>query len=316
VCGEGQVSNAAEVHHLTKRFGSVVALDAVSFDVHDAELFGLVGPDGGGKTTLFRILTTLLLPDEGTATILGCDVVRDMWEIRSRVGYMPGTFSLYPDLSVAENLEFFASVFGTTVEQGYALFAPIYKQLEPFRDRRAGELSGGMKQKLALSCALVHRPDILLLDEPSTGVDAVSRRELWDQLQLLKQGGLTIIVSTPYMDEAMRCDRVALIHAGRILEIDAPASIGSQFQQPLFAVHGADRYGMLIALRAYSRTQSVYLFGDSLHYTATVDQSAPDTPVAAGVAGYLASQGFADVRVEAISAGIEDSFIALMGAAA
>ena len=310
------MSNAAEVHQLTKRFGSVVALDAVSFDVHDAELFGLVGPDGGGKTTLFRILTTLLLPDEGTATILGCDVVRDMWAIRSRVGYMPGTFSLYPDLSVAENLEFFAAVFGTTVEKGYALFAPIYKQLEPFRDRRAGELSGGMKQKLALSCALVHRPDILLLDEPSTGVDAVSRRELWDQLKLLKESGLTIIVSTPYMDEAMRCDRVALIHAGRILKIDAPAAIGSQFQQPLFAVHGADRYGMLIALRAYSRTQSVYLFGDSLHYTAKVDQPAPDTPVAAGVAGYLVSQGFADVRVEAIRAGIEDSFIALMGAAA
>ena len=310
------MSNAAEVHLLTKRFGDVVALDAVSFDVHDAELFGLVGPDGGGKTTFFRILTTLLLPDEGTATILGCDVVRDMWEIRSRVGYMPGTFSLYPDLSVAENLEFFAAVFGTTVEKGYELFAPIYKQLEPFRDRRADALSGGMKQKLALSCALVHRPDILLLDEPSTGVDAVSRREFWDQLQVLKESGLTIIVSTPYMDEAMRCDRVALMHAGRILEVDAPASIGSQFQEPLFAVHGADRYGMLIALRAYSRTQSVYLFGDSLHYTAKVDQPAPDTPVAAGVAGYLVSQGFADVRVEAIRAGIEDSFIALMGAAA
>ena len=310
------MNNAAEVHQLTKRFGDVVALDAVSFDVHDAELFGLVGPDGGGKTTLFRILTTLLLPDEGSATILGCDVARDMWEIRSRVGYMPGTFSLYPDLSVAENLEFFAAVFGTTVEKGYALFAPIYSQLEPFRDRRADELSGGMKQKLALSCALVHRPDILLLDEPSTGVDAVSRREFWDQLQVLKESGLTIIVSTPYMDEAMRCDRVALIHAGRILEIDAPAAIGSQFQQPLFAVHGADRYGMLIALRTYAHTQSVYLFGDSLHFIDKAGQASRDTSVPDGVTRYLAEQGFADVRVESITAGIEDSFIALMGAAA
>ena len=310
------MSKAAEVQQLTKRFGDVVALDAVSFDVHDGELFGLVGPDGGGKTTLFRVLTTLLLPDEGTATILGCDVARDMWEIRSRVGYMPGTFSLYPDLSVAENLEFFAAVFGTTVEKGYELFAPIYRQLEPFRDRRADALSGGMRQKLALSCALVHRPDILLLDEPSTGVDAVSRREFWDQLQVLKESGLTIIVSTPYMDEAMRCDRVALIHAGRILEIDAPSSIGSQFRQPLFAVRGSDRYGMLVALRAYAQTQSVYLFGDSLHFTDKAGQASLDASVPEGVTRYLAEQGFADVRVESITAGIEDSFIALMGAAA
>ena len=307
---------AAEVHQLTRRFGDVVALDAVSFDVHDAELFGLVGPDGGGKTTLFRILTTLLLPDEGTATILGCDVVNDMWEIRSRVGYMPGTFSLYPDLSVAENLEFFAAVFGTTVEKGHELFAPIYRQLEPFRDRRAEALSGGMKQKLALSCALVHRPDILLLDEPSTGVDAVSRREFWDQLQVLKESGLTIIVSTPYMDEAMRCDRVALVHAGRILGIDAPASFGNQLRQPLFAVRGADRYGMLVALRAYAHTQSVYLFGDSLHFSDKAGQASLDTSVQEGVTRYLVEQGFVDVRVESITAGIEDSFIALMGTAA
>ena len=250
------MSNAVEVRELTKRFDRVVALDALSFDVAPGELFGLVGPDGAGKSTLYRILTTLVLPDSGSATVLGFDVARDMWDIRSRVGYMPGGFSLYPDLSVVENLEFFAAVFGTTIEAGYELIAPVYKQLEPFRDRRADALSGGMKQKLALSCALVHRPEILLLDEPTTGVDAVSRREFWDQLATLKASGLTIVVSTPYMDEAMRCDRVALIHGGRMLGIDAPASIGARFDRPLFAVRGADRRGMLLALRAFPHAHS------------------------------------------------------------
>ena len=311
---------AVEVRSLTKRFGGVVALDDITFDVAAGELFGLVGPDGAGKSTLFRILTTLLLPDSGSATVLGSDVVRDLWTIRSRVGYMPGGFSLYPDLSVAENLEFFAAVFGTTVEEGYELIAPIYRQIEPFRNRRADALSGGMKQKLALSCALVHRPDILLLDEPTTGVDAVSRREFWDQLAALKATGLTIVVSTPYMDEAMRCDRVALIHGGKLLDVSAPAAIGARFEDPLFAVYGSDRYGLLTALRAFPHAHSVYLFGDALHYADERTELAGDggggSLISTELSDYLLAKGFRGVRVESIAAGIEDSFMALMGSAA
>jgi ABC-type multidrug transport system ATPase subunit len=308
------LSNAVEIRALTKSYGKVVALDNVSFDVAEGELFGLVGPDGAGKTTLFRILTTLILPDKGSATVLGLDVVKDLWAIRSRVGYMPGGFALYPDLSVAENLEFFAAVFGTTVEKGYELIAPIYKQLEPFRDRRAEALSGGMKQKLALSCALVHRPDILLLDEPTTGVDAVSRREFWDQLAVLKASGLTIVVSTPYMDEALRCDRIALIHGGRILEIDPPQEIGGRYELPLIAVRGSNRFGLLQALRQFPHARSVYLFGDELHYT---DDRAGTSPegIANELREFLARQGHPDAVAEPINAGIEDSFMALMGAA-
>jgi ABC-2 type transport system ATP-binding protein len=308
------VSNAVEVRSLSKSFASVKALDDVSFDVGEGELFGLVGPDGAGKTTLFRILTTLLVPDKGTATVLGLDVVKDLWEIRSRVGYMPGGFALYPDLSVAENLEFFAAVFGTTVEKGYELISPIYKQIEPFRDRRADALSGGMKQKLALSCALVHRPDILLLDEPTTGVDAVSRREFWDQLGSLKASGLTIVVSTPYMDEALRCDRVALIHGGRILEIDPPRSIGARYGLPLIAVRGANRFELLQTLREFPHAHAVYLFGDELHYTDKRADAAPAT-VANEVREHLAARGHKEVEAHAIVAGIEDSFMELMGSA-
>ncbi len=306
------MSNAVEVRSLSKRFGTAVALDNVSFDVGQGELFGLVGPDGGGKTTLFRILTTLMLPDAGTATVIGLDVTRDLWAIRSRVGYMPGGFSLYPDLSVAENLEFFAAVFGTTVEEGYDLIAPVYKQIEPFRDRRADALSGGMKQKLALSCALVHRPEILLLDEPTTGVDAVSRREFWDLLALLKASGLTIVVATPYMDEATRCDRVALIHGGRILGIDAPGSLGARVTLPLIAVRGADRYGMLQTLRAWPHVKSVYLFGETLHYT-DERSHVPAEAIAGEIVAYLAENGYVDANGVPIDAGIEDSFMALMG---
>jgi ABC-type multidrug transport system ATPase subunit len=308
------VSSAVEIRSLAKSFGAVKALDDISFDVDDGELFGLVGPDGAGKTTLFRILTTLLVPDKGTATVLGRDVVRDLWDIRSRVGYMPGGFSLYPDLTVAENLEFFAAVFGTTVEKGYELIAPVYRQIEPFRDRRADALSGGMKQKLALSCALVHRPDILFLDEPTTGVDAVSRREFWDQLGVLRDSGLTILVSTPYMDEALRCDRVALIHGGRILEIDPPRSIGARYGLPLVAVRGGNRFQLLHTLREAPNARAVYLFGDELHYT---DRRAGETSesVAAEIRDYLSGRGQPDIDVHPIEAGIEDSFMELMGAA-
>ena len=305
---------AVEIKSLSKRFGGVLALDDIELEVAEGELFGLVGPDGGGKTTLFRILTTLMLPDKGEAKVLGLDVVRDMWAIRSRVGYMPGGFALYPDLSVAENLEFFAAVFGTTVEKGYDLIAPIYRQIERFRDRRAEALSGGMKQKLALSCALVHRPDILLLDEPTTGVDAVSRREFWDQLAELKASGLTIVVSTPYMDEALRCDRVALVHGGHILAIDAPGQIGTGFGLPLVAVSGTDRYAMLMALREMPHAHSVYLFGDELHYSDT-RVGTPIEAISEELRAFLAARGFTESQARPISAGIEDSFMELMGTA-
>jgi ABC-2 type transport system ATP-binding protein len=305
---------AVSARGLVKRFGRTAALDEVSFDVRPSELFGFVGPDGGGKTTLFRILTTLLLPDAGTAEVLGLDVRRDLWGVRARVGYMPGRFSLYPDLTVAENLDFFASVFGTTVEQGYDVIAPIYRQIEPFRDRRAAALSGGMKQKLALSCALVHRPELLLLDEPTTGVDAVSRREFWDLLAELKASGLPIVVSTPYMDEAGRCDRVALIHKGRILDVDTPAAISAKYRLPLIAVRARERYRLIRALRAFTHAAAAHPFGEDVHYTDTREHAAPDA-VADELLAYLRREGFADAAAVPIAPGIEDSFMALMGGA-
>ncbi len=301
------------VNGIGKRFGGTAALDGVSFGLRPAELFGLVGPDGGGKTTLFRILTTLLLPDSGEATVLGLDAVRDYRAIRARVGYMPGRFSLYPDLSVEENLRFFAAVFGTSIEEGYDLIAPIYRQIEPFRARRAGALSGGMKQKLALSCALVHRPEILFLDEPTTGVDAVSRREFWDLLAELKGSGLPILVATPYMDEAARCERVALMQRGRVLAIDAPDAIGDRFPHRLFAVKGADRHALLQALRRYPHAASAFPFGDELHY-ADARTGVPDAAIADGVRAHLAAHAVHASDVTPIRPGIEDAFMALMGA--
>ena len=228
------MAEAITVNGISKRYSKVQALQGVSFSVEEGELFGLIGPDGAGKTTLFRLLTTLLFPDEGTATVCGLDLVKDYRLIRQQVGYMPGRFSLYPDLSVEENLQFFASLFGTTVEENYSLVAPIYSQIEPFRKRKAGKLSGGMKQKLALSCALIHKPRVLFLDEPTTGVDVVSRVEFWDMLQNLRQQGITILVSTPYMDEAQRCTRVALISGGSILGIDTPDEVVRKSGQPTF----------------------------------------------------------------------------------
>lgn len=219
------MEKSISINDVTTNYGSICALDNVSFEVEKGELFGLIGPDGAGKTTLFRILTTLLVPDSGTATVEGLDAIKDYKRIRSIVGYMPGRFSLYQDLSVEENLEFFASIFGVDVKDNYDIIAPIYSQIEPFAKRRAGKLSGGMKQKLALSCALIHRPQVLFLDEPTTGVDAVSRSEFWDMLAGLKQYGISILVSTPYMDEAGRCDRIALINEGKVLKIDTPENI-------------------------------------------------------------------------------------------
>jgi ABC-2 type transport system ATP-binding protein len=305
--------DAVSVVNLTKQFGETVALDDVSFSVGRAELFGFIGPDGAGKTTLFRILATLMVPGRGRAQVLGRDVVADLWTLRRRIGYTPGRFSLYPDLSVDENLRFFASVFGTTLEREYRRIAPIYTQLEPFRTRRAAALSGGMKQKLALCCALVHRPEILFLDEPTTGVDAVSRREFWDLLGQLKASGMTILVSTPYMDEANRCDRVALIQRGRLLGIDTPQQIASSFDRPLFAIRTDNRYRALLALRGWSHTHSIYPFGETLHYADTRTELGPDR-IAAELRAFLSSGGFADAVVQPTSPTVEDTFIARMGA--
>ena len=303
--------DAVRVEGLVKTFGSVTAVDRISFTVASGELFGFIGPDGGGKTTLFRVLTTLLVPTAGHARVLGEDVVAGIWSLRRRIGYMPGRFSLYPDLSVEENLRFFASVFGTSLTRGLEQIASIYAQIAPFKDRRAAALSGGMKQKLALCCALVHRPEILFLDEPTTGVDAVSRREFWELLDRLKESGLTIVVSTPYMDEATRCGRVALIQKGRILAIDTPAGVMQAFGRPLFAVRAGNRYQALLALRTFKHTRSVYPFGEMLHYTDHRDSVPPDD-IARGVESFLASGGIAQVSVGTTSPTVEDAFMARM----
>lgn len=260
--------NAITIDNLSKSYGSVKALDGISFEVRRGELFGLIGPDGAGKSTLFRLLATLLNADSGSALIDGFDIVKDYRQIRSRIGYMPGRFSLYHDLSVEENLNFFAALFGVKVEESYDLVAPIYSQIEPFRKRRAGKLSGGMKQKLALSCALIHRPSVLLLDEPTTGVDAVSRSEFWDMLQGLKERGITILVSTPYMDEASRCDRIALCNEGRILGIDTPEGIVRGFDAPLYGIRAKSMFALLEAARGIEGVVECYPFGECHHLVA------------------------------------------------
>ena len=308
------MSDAVLVEGLTKRFGETVAVSDVSLKVASGELFGFIGPDGAGKTTLFRMLTTLLVRDSGRAEVLGLNVVKDLWKLRPRLGYMPGRFSLYPDLSVEENLRFFAAVFGTSLEAEYEQVKPIYVQLEQFKDRRAGALSGGMKQKLALCCALVHRPEILFLDEPTTGVDSVSRREFWELLARFKASGLTILVSTPYMDEATRCDRIALMQKGKLLAIDTPGAITRAFDRPLLALKADDRYRALLALREYPHTFSVFPFGEVLHYT---DQrkGLPVGTLGGELGRFLASRGIGGVSTQQIPATIEDSFMAYMGSA-
>lgn len=260
---------AIVIDNLSKSYGKVKALDNVSFSVRNGELFGLIGPDGAGKTTLFRLLTTLLTPDSGSAKVAGWDVVDDYLSIRSCVGYMPGTFSLYQDLTVEENLNFFAALFGASVRDSYELVEPIYKQIEPFKNRRAGKLSGGMKQKLALSCALIHRPKVLFLDEPTTGVDAVSRSEFWSMLADLKQRGITILVSTPYMDEASLCDRIALCNEGRLLGLDSPHQLVASFQSPLWAIRAKNMYALLEVARRFEGVTECYPFGESHHLVAT-----------------------------------------------
>jgi ABC-type multidrug transport system ATPase subunit len=300
------MQNVIESSGISKNFGTTKALNDISFSVNESEVFGFIGPDGAGKTTLFRIITTLLIPDEGKIKVLGMDCTTDYKELRKNIGYMPGRFSLYQDLTVEENLNFYATVFGTTVEENYELISDIYSHIEPFKKRIAGKLSGGMKQKLALSCALIHKPKLLVLDEPTTGVDAVSRSEFWDMLGKLRQHNITIIVSTPYMDEAMRCDKVALIQDGKILAIDAPQKIRDGFSRKLFTVKSVEKYKLINTLRKYPMTLTAYPFGDSVHVTFINDM------VDNSLFDYLIKEGISDVIVQEAEAGIEDRFLELM----
>lgn len=301
--------NTVVLNQLTKKYdkGKILAVDKISFSVKNGELFGLIGPDGAGKTSIFRMLTTLLLPDGGNAKVDGLDIVNDYKEIRGRVGYMPGRFSLYQDLTVEENLNFFATVFNTTIEENYDLIKDIYAQIEPFKNRRAGKLSGGMKQKLALSCALIHKPTVLFLDEPTTGVDAVSRKEFWEMLKRLKQKGITILVSTAYMDEATLCDRIALIQSGKILSIDSPQKIIEAFEGDLFAIKSEKMFRLLNDLRSYPQTLNCYSFGEFHHILFNDDKKDEKE-----ILDYLENKGHQKVEIKKVVPSIEDCFIKLM----
>jgi ABC-2 type transport system ATP-binding protein len=291
---------------ISKSFGETQALRDITFDVNESEIFGFIGPDGAGKTTLFRIIATLLRPDKGEMKVLGLDSGKEFKQLRMNIGYMPGRFSLYQDLTVEENLDFYAAVFGTTVKENYDLISDIYSHIEPFKKRLAGKLSGGMKQKLALSCALIHKPQLLILDEPTTGVDAVSRSEFWKMLAKLRKHNITIIVSTPYMDEAMRCDRVALIQGGKILSVETPGQVKAGFSKKLFMVRASQKYQLITALRNYPETLTAYAFGDSVHLTLSgnrVDES---------LFTFLRDSGLENVKIEETQAGIEDRFLELM----
>jgi ABC-type multidrug transport system ATPase subunit len=292
--------------NISKSYKKVKAVQDISFDVNPGELFGLIGPDGAGKTTIFRILTTLLIADEGTATVAGFDVVKDYKAIRKAVGYMPGRFSLYQDLTVEENLAFFATIFGTTIEENYDLIEDIYVQIEPFKNRRAGKLSGGMKQKLALCCALIHKPKVLFLDEPTTGVDPVSRKEFWEMLKRLQKKGITILVSTPYMDEAALCDRIALIQGGKILKIDTPEAIVSQFPKTIYNVGAVNMYKLIQSLQQYEHVYSVFPFGEFVHYT-----DKRDLFEISDLQSYLEKEGLTAIHIESTKANIEDAFMEL-----
>ena len=288
--------------------GLTVAVNDISFTVEQGELFGLIGPDGAGKTSIFRMLTTLILPDGGTASVNGFDVVKDYRDIRKSVGYMPGKFSLYQDLSVEENLNFFATVFNTTLDANYELIREIYVQIEPFRKRRAGKLSGGMKQKLALCCALIHRPEILFLDEPTTGVDTVSRKEFWEMLKRLKEQGITILVSTPYMDEATLCERIALMQDGNVMSIDTPENIIEQYPDDLYAVKANNMSHLLSELRKNQLIKSCNAFGEFHHVTF----KQPGGDVQKALMTDLQNKSHTGITIKRVTPGIEDCFINLM----
>ena len=297
---------SVSVSRLSKSYNSIKALDNVSFDVSEGELFGIIGPDGAGKTTLFRLLTTLILPDGGSAVIEGLDVVKDYAAVRHIIGYMPGKFSLYQDLTVEENLNFFAMVFNTTVKENYHLIEDIYKHIEPFRTRRAGKLSGGMKQKLALSCALIHKPKVLFLDEPTTGVDPVSRKEFWEMLLKLKNQGITIIVSTPYMDEARLCDRIALMQNGKFLRIDSPDNIIASYPQKLWSVTADNMHRLLNDLRSCPYVKSSFSFGASYHVTMEENMTV------AILNEYLINKGYGNIDIREIEPTVEDCFMLML----
>ncbi|MDE6803746.1 MAG: ABC transporter ATP-binding protein [Muribaculaceae bacterium] len=299
------MNEAILLKDVTKRYGSLTALDKVSFSVHPGEMFGLIGPDGSGKSTIYRILATLSVPDEGEAEVCGLNTVRDYRQLRTRIGYMPEKFSLYPDLSVMENLRFFAALFGVSVRENFDLIAPIFGQLERFPNRRAGALSGGMKQKLALSCALIHRPEILLLDEPTTGVDAVSRSEFWDMLATLREKGITILVSTSYMDEANRCRRIAMINRGRILDTDTPEALVASLGENLYNASATDMFHLLSELRKLPEVTDCYTFGATLHVVADKDF------IPAQAEKRIRDTGLKDVRIWPAKGTIEDLFIRL-----
>jgi len=303
--GDGGVVARNLVKLYGKKKETVKALQGISFSVNKGELFGIIGPDGAGKTSLFRILTTLLLADGGTAVVDGFDVVKDYKEIRSRVGYMPGRFSLYQDLTVEENLEFFATIFKTTIRENYDLIKDIYSQIEPFKDRRAGKLSGGMKQKLALSCALIHRPSVLFLDEPTTGVDAVSRKEFWEMLKRLKEQNITILVSTPYMDEASLCDRVALLQSGKILSINTPSGIIDEFKKTIIAARASNMLHLLNDLKNFDQTEEAYPFGE-YHHAVMKENFSEDE-----LKNYLQKRN-KELIIKKTDPDIEDCFMALM----
>lgn len=294
---------AISVKNISKKYRNVQALNDISFEVEQGDIYGIIGPDGAGKTSLFRILTTLLLADSGTARVDGYDVVKDYKKIRNSIGYMPGRFSLYQDMTVKENLEFFASVFNTTIEENYYLIKDIYQQIEPFKHRRAGKLSGGMKQKLALSCALIHKPSVLFLDEPTTGVDPVSRKEFWEMLRKLKEQNITILVSTPYMDEATLCDRIALIQNGKFLQVDTPHNIINRFSEILWSVKSNNMYKLLKDLRGYNKIKTCFTFGETHHITVDQNLSA-DT-----LKTYLTEKGHTDIEIHAIEPSIEDCYM-------
>ncbi len=294
------------ISNISKSYGNVTALENISFEVKPGELFGLIGPDGAGKTTLFRILTTLLFADEGSASVANFDVVDDYKKIRHNVGYMPGRFSLYQDLTVEENLTFFATIFGTTIEENYDLIKDIYVQIAPFKKRRAGKLSGGMKQKLALCCALIHKPKVLFLDEPTTGVDPVSRKEFWDMLKRLQKKDITIFVSTPYMDEAALCDRIALIQNGKILEVNSPEAIVEKFPKSIYNIQANNMYQLIQSLNGYQHAYSVFPFGEFVHYTDKRDSFKLDE-----LNTYLESENLSDIVIEQTEPTIEDTFMEL-----
>ena len=293
---------ATDIH---KRFKNVEALNGISFSVADNEIFGVIGPDGSGKTTLFRILASLMLPDSGAATLNGLNVIKHYKKIRHIIGYMPGRFSLYQDLSVEENLNFFATVYHTSVKKNYHFIEAIYRQLEPFKKRRAGALSGGMKQKLALCCALIHKPEILILDEPTTGVDPVSRKEFWDMLAELKQHNITILVSTAYMDEARLCDRIALMRNGNFIATDTPQGIINSFSHTLWAVKTERMSASLKTIRSHPKVNTCYAFGDTHHVTCYHDFTTDE------LARYLHQQGYDFVRITPVAPTVEDCFMAM-----